>query len=114
MNTHKLGCPLIDEYNPNNLECVCAENNTTVKGLLDEYAELYKSRMKGTIGERQQEIVKELEASIRKEVVADILEIAHRDGKEFYFGAGADISVNLTKLVMSIRKYALSKGITLK
>jgi len=25
MNLHKLGCPLIDEYNPNNLECTCSQ-----------------------------------------------------------------------------------------
>jgi len=26
-NNHKLGCPLIDEYNPHNLECICAEDS---------------------------------------------------------------------------------------
>lgn len=25
MNSHKLGCPLIDEYNPNNLDCTCSQ-----------------------------------------------------------------------------------------
>lgn len=25
MNIHKLGCPLIDEYNPHNLECICSQ-----------------------------------------------------------------------------------------
>ena len=73
---------------------------------LDEYAnEAYRKSWNGggEITERMQEIIKELEASIRKEAVESILEMGEihmNDGMWVYHG--------------KIKEYALSKGITLK
>jgi len=66
------------------------------------------------IENRMKELKSKIIKQIQAETINDIVEIAHRDGKEFYFGCGADISVNLTKFMMSILAYKKEKGISLE
>ena len=81
----------------------------TTKDYLDEYAELWEVQHKGSEDtvernyRKLEELAKELEASIRKEVVEDILNIPKQNGR-----------VHTLKSISTyeIEEYALSKGIT--
>ena len=108
------------------------------KDYLDEYAGCYRAvdNCSDSIGgvedchickedkERMQEIEKELEASIRKEVVEDIIHMAiytpdevknqpceldSRTREELYLKA-----VGYWECIKSVKEYALSKGIDIK
>lgn len=70
----------------------------TTNELFEEYAELHKSRMQGNVGERQRQIIQEVEALVRKETIEDILQW----GEEINYG-----------LDEGVRAYAGVKGITL-
>jgi hypothetical protein len=98
---------------------------TPIKELLDEYADLYFRKRTHNVTtemteERMQEIIKELEASIRKEVAMDLLD-------KFYKGDWVSAAnalwtdENTTGYILAkeefekfLREYTLSNGITLK
>lgn len=87
----------------------------TIKDLLDEYAECYRvvdnceddgygCKMCLEERERMAEIIKEIEASVRREVIEDILNIPKQEGR---------VHILKSISVYDIKEYALSIGIDL-
>lgn len=95
------GMPLVTFFKDHDTRLINKVLDEVSKAWCEAKAEIYKTR--------EQEIIQELEASIRKETLEEVTQYARKE----YLKIGVP-AIAGDFLYEAIRNYALSKGITLK